>query len=400
MLANVPATKIRTHLAVTARVVVLSCAATILIGCQAGSRVREDDTEKLSPSQQLSDLETFGRVVASAHPYLERSDRQRSLKKALADCRRRLNKELTLGQFYRAISPVADVLEDDHTMIYSPEGRSISQQQRYAEGIYAWIKSTETVGSNNYRILSERGLCVLQFNTCGMPWEQGLYKTFFERVFKDISDHEVETLIIDARRNQGGYSGNASELLRYIADGPFRQYDRAERRICQESLEFYRKCDIDLVELLERDFNLGGLKVLPEGGLPAGTYLMEAKYLDPVDETMRFKGQTYVLIGPDLFSSGMLFANTVQQYKMAPLVGRKVRWQFGRQHLGDVLIGELPHSHLEYMVSTTIFTVSRPAGAKYITPDYETPTQESRSGQERDAVLEHAIELSEEMGHQ
>jgi hypothetical protein len=98
-------------------------------------------------------------------------------------------------------------------MIYSPEGRSISQQRRLAGEIYSDIKSRETVGSNSYTISEERGLCVLKFNTCGMPWEHHLYKAFFERFFRDINEHKVGTLIIDIRRNQGGYSGNASELL-------------------------------------------------------------------------------------------------------------------------------------------------------------------------------------------
>jgi hypothetical protein len=90
----------------------------------------------------------------------------------------------------------------------------------------------------------------------------------------------------------------------------------------------------------------------------------------------------------------MLFANTVQSYKIAPLVGRKVRWKFGRQHLGDVILGELPHSHLVYMVSTTIFTVPRPPAAKHITPDYKVPTWNLWTSGKTDAALDYAIKLS------
>jgi C-terminal processing protease CtpA/Prc len=227
-----------------------------------------------------------------------------------------------------------------------------------------------------------------------MPWEHHLYKAFFERLFRDINEHKVDTLIIDIRHNQGGYSSNASELLRYIADAPFRQYEKAQRRISEESLEFCSKCDINLIELLERDFDITEFQVSEEGTLSPGTYVTEAKYVKPVDDALKFKGKTYVLIGPDVFSSGMLFANTVQCYKIAPLVGRKVRWKFGKQHLGDVVLGGLPHSHLVYMVSTTIFTVCRPPGAEYITPDYKVPIWNLWTAGKKDAALDYAIKLS------
>lgn len=395
MFSNVLTTKITAQIMVMSKVLLLSSAIITLSGCKSGLSIKDDETEKLLPSQQLADLETFGRVVTSVHPHLKCSDYQMSFEKALANCRKRLNKELSLRQFHSIIRPVVKALEDDHTEIYTPGGGSISQQRRLADEIYSDIKSKETVGSNSYKISEERRLCILKFNTCGMPWEHHLYKAFFERVFRDINEHKVDTLIIDIRRNQGGYSGNASELLRYIADAPFRQYEKARRRISKESLAFYSKCDINLIEFLERDFDITELDVSEEGKLSPGTYVTEAKYVKPVNDALRFKGKTYVIIGPDIFSSGMLFANTIQCHKMAPLVGRKVRWKFGKQHLGDVMLGELPHSHLVYMVSTTIFTVSRPPGTKYITPEYKVPIWKLWTSKKADAELDYAIKLSQ-----
>jgi len=395
MFSNVLTKKITEPLMVMSKILLLSSAIIILSGCKSGLSVKDHGTEKLLPSQQLADCQTFGRVVTSVHPNLNFYDSELSFGEALTNCSERLDKQLSLGKFYSTISPVANVLKDDHTMIYSPQGRSISQQRRYADEIYSDIKSKETLGSNSYRILKEHRLCVLNFNTCGVPWEHHLYKAFFERVFRDINEHKVDTLIIDIRHNQGGYSSNASELLRYIANAPFRQYDKAERRISQESLEFYSKCDINLIELLERDFDITELDMSEEGKLSPGTYVTEAKYVKPVNDALRFKGKTYVLIGPDVFSSGMLFANTVQCHKMAPLVGRKVRWKFGKQHLGDVILGELPHSHLVYMVSTTIFTVPRLTEVKYITPDYKVPIWKLWTSGKTDAALDYAIKLSQ-----
>ena len=381
---------------VMSKILLLSSAIITLSGCKSGLSIKDGDTEKLLPSQQLADLETFGRVVTSVHPHLKCSDYQMSFEKALANCSKRLNKELSLRQFHSVIRPVVKALEDDHTEIYTPVGGSIGQQRRFAGEIYSDIKSKETVGSNSYAISRERSLCILKFNTCGMPWEHHLYKAFFERFFRDINEHKVGTLIIDMRHNQGGYSGNASELLRYIADTPFRHFEKAERRISEESLVFYSKCDINLLELLERDFHITELEVSEEGTLLPGTYVTEAKYVNPVDDALRFKGKTYVLIGPDVFSSGMLFANTVQCYKMAPLVGRKIRWRIDKQKPGDVILGELPHSHLVYMVSTAIFSVCRPPGAKYITPDYKVPIWKLWNSRKGDAALDYVIKLSQE----
>ena len=395
MFSNVLMKKITAFILVMSNMLLLSSAMITLSGCGFGLRTKGDDPEKFLPWQQLADLETFGRIVTSVHPYLNCSDFQLSFEKALAKCRKRLNKELSLRQFHSAISPAIKALRDDHTDIYTPVDNSISRQRRLAEEAYSDIKSEETVGSNSYTISEERGLCVLNFNTCGMPWENHLYKAFFEKLFADLRTHEVDTLIIDIRRNQGGYSGNASELLRYIADAPFRHFEKAERRISQESLAFYSKCDINLIEYLEKDFDITELEVSEDGTLLPGTYVTEGKYVNPVDDALRFKGKTYVIIGPDVFSSGILFANTIQCYKIAPLVGRKIRWKVDKQKPGDVMLGELPHSHLVYMVSTTIFTVCRPPGAKYITSDYKVPIWKLWTSGKTDAVLDYAIKLSQ-----
>jgi hypothetical protein len=66
--------------------------------------------------------------------------------------------------------------------------------------------------------------------------------------------------------------------------------------------------------------------------------------------------------------------------------------------VGEAIFGEVPHSHLVYMVSTTIFTVPRPPGVKtpYITPDYKVPIWKLWTSKKGDATLDYAIKLSQE----
>jgi len=354
------------------------------------------ETERLSPTQMKEDLDYLIQVIISSHPDMNFFKSEKDFAKKKTNCYKKLDRDLSLEEFFNIVNPVVNALGDDHTMIYPPKGKCPKQQYHYAKEIYQDIKGRETISNNTYIIINEKKICILRFNTCGSPNEYHLYKDFFKKIFTEINEQKIDTLIVDIRNNQGGYSGNSSELLRYITDTPFRQYENATRKISQESLAFYENCDINLLVLLKKDFDTSSLKVSDSGELMPGTFITEAKYLYPVDENLRFKGKTYILIGPNVFSSGMLFANTAQYYKIAPLVGKKTRWKFSKQHVGDVIIGTLPHSNLYFMVSTTVFIVSKLSGksSTHIVPDYNVSRLKFSASKNRDAILEYAIKLA------
>ena len=95
MFSKVLTTKITALLLVMSKILLLSSAIITLSGCKSGLSIKDDDTEKLLPSQQLADCQTFGRIVTSVHPNLNFYDSELSFEKALANCSKRLNKKLS-----------------------------------------------------------------------------------------------------------------------------------------------------------------------------------------------------------------------------------------------------------------------------------------------------------------
>ena len=369
--------------------------ALILSGCMIKNSFHSGNSNMLTAEQVKGDLDYLFQTIEVVHPDVDFYVPEKDFSKRKQNLYKKLDRAVSLEEFYRIVSPVVNVLKDEHTMIYPPRGKCPEEQRRYAKKIYKDIKGNETVYRNTYKIIREKSICILKFNTCGSPNEYSSYKAFFKDMFTKVNKQKIDNLIIDIRNNQGGYSGNSSELIRYITNTPFRQYESATRKISKQSLEFYRSCNINLIGLLKQDFDISSLKLSNTGELTPGVFATEAKQVYPVDKQLRFNGKTYVLIGPNVFSSGMLFANTVQHYGIAPLVGEKTRWQLSRQHLGDVVIGTLPHSHLNFMVSTTIFSVSTSSNRRdaYINPDYEVRKSKVSSPKNRDATLEYAIKL-------
>jgi hypothetical protein len=161
------------------------------------------------------------------------------------------------------------------------------------------------------------------------PWEAVSYKTLpgekigiltvntlqsiaVKQAFSQIQEDGVRDLIIDIRRNSGGYFESVDQVMNYLTDQP------------------YQKCN-------------------------------KCAFNRPWDNTSNpYHGKIYLLIGPDTFSAAVTLATILQDHKLATLVGEETAETSSfcaYVHLGG---DPLPRTSLRYIVSSRCFI--RPNG--------------------------------------
>src|SRR5262249_35405681 len=107
-------------------------------------------------------------------------------------------------------------------------------------------------------------------------------------------------------------------------------------------------------------------------------------YQPALDNPLRFKGKVYVLIGPYTYSSSILFANVVQDYGFATVVGMggaaRTTQSGGTQNL------TLSRTQIGLVVPR--FLLKRPAGAEgLVQPDVLIPEDPFRAASAIEALL-------------
>lgn len=177
-------------------------------------------------------------------------------------------------------------------------------------------------------------------------WDDKARVTAFHReVFTRLRDAAVDTLVIDVRNNGGGNDDQwIDALLPYLATQPYQWASSYRKKILAQ----YRK-----------DGETTGAVV--DGRIE--------RVIEPsLDEPLRFRGKTYVLIGRGTYSSAVLFANVMQDYGFATLAGTgdaaRARQSGGVQRI------VLPQSKLAITVPR--FILQRPSGATHpllVAPD-------------------------------
>jgi C-terminal processing protease CtpA/Prc len=162
-----------------------------------------------------------------------------------------------------------------------------------------------------------------------------------DSTFTSLRKNNIKHLIIDLRENGGGDDEYWMDgILKYIAHKPYRWGSNYKKKIIAK----YR----DSGEVV--------------GSVKNG----EIDTLIPVvtDISNKYKGKVSVLIGPYTYSSSILFANTVQDYKFGQLVGEPTGGKSGQT--GSIQFLEMTNSKL--FSFTPRFYLERPNGGGMNTP--------------------------------
>lgn len=349
---------------------------------------------KLTVEQLKQDNDFLFNKLENVHPNIRAYVDEERYAKIQEYLQNQCTQPLTLKQFYQKVKIVLDNLEEGHTLVHHPLGSVPKEQEKSAQAQLNQLLTSDTVSQSSYKLLQSPNVCIFRYNHCGLPRETSRYDTFISKMFAEIRKNNIQDLIIDVRKNGGGFSGTNDLLIRYFAHEPFRQYENISKRLTPEAFSFYNTIGMDYMPYLHKAYDTTSLTLAPNGIPIQKDFTVQAKFINPVKKPLRFTGRVYVLVGRGTYSSAMLFASTIQHYKLATLIGEETL-RFDRQHYGDVVFISLPHSKLTFQVSTAIFTAMRSdsKSGTGIIPDYKVAQKKSDTKKKVDTVSAYVLNL-------
>jgi hypothetical protein len=240
-------------------------------------------------------------------------------------------------------------------------------------------RSSHTSADYVYRYIAECNTGLIEFNKFDNLEE---FKKFLIETFKSIQSQNVHNLIIDLRANPGGASRLGDELLGYLTDKPFLQFEKVELKISPQACRKY--------EWLKRDnpdIRIGSLKSF------------EGKLIQPGENPLRFSGRTFILIGSRTASSAMSFAAAVKHFRLGDLIGRET--MDTPVNFGDCILCKMPNSGLDFNVACKRFICAggKPDGYGVL-PDYEVKQKPEDTAKGVDTVLQFTLNLIKQEGGQ
>lgn len=184
---------------------------------------------------------------------------------------------------------------------------------------------------------------VMTIRTFSWP-EPDAFLAFARRAFQQMQASGTRTLIIDVRQNGGGDDALWLQgLLPYIADRPYRWASRYTKKVIRADPSKHER----LGEVLSG---------------PVETW-SAPRTADP----LHFDGKVYVLVGRGTYSSAVLFADTMQDFRFGTLLGEGASAR--STQTGGVQKIVLPHTGLALWVPRLLLV--RPSAAA--TPTMLTP---------------------------
>lgn len=169
------------------------------------------------------------------------------------------------------------------------------------------------------------------------------YNRAVDAAFAQVRAKGVRKLVLDVRGNTGGQSDAGAQVIRHFLDQPAVQVSRARERLNSD--------------------NNGVMGYRGEPGAMV-EFDLDDKKMQPLDPDRRFTGQVSVLIDELTYSAGILFATTMQDLKLARLVGRPTGG-FANQ-TGNMMPTRLPATGFTAFIATRDFI--RPNGDARVHP--------------------------------
>ncbi|MCG7536641.1 S41 family peptidase [Pseudoalteromonas sp. OOF1S-7] len=171
--------------------------------------------------------------------------------------------------------------------------------------------------------------------------EPDAYFQFMAETFERLNKARIQHLMIDISDNTGGDDVYWKRgILKYIATKPYRHGSTYQVRI----LEKYRDPGEVIGSVLS-----GELTKVTQPDTSPGSL---------------FKGKVSVLTGPLTYSSSVLFANTIQDYGLATLVGTPTGGRSSQS--GGIQFLTLKHTGIRAVAPR--FILDRPSGTQQMTP--------------------------------
>lgn len=374
----------------------------------------QSDYAKLIPPEKLKeDLDFLFKTIEEVHPNMYAYINKETYALVKNELYQQIDHAMSVSEFYISIQPVVYCLKDSHTNIFRPFNFIMppitDSMRKFGEKLRELVKEDgssktdaqyvpaprkkEYAGAYSHHFFPEYNTCMVVINSFGMPDQVKKYAKKFEKTFRKIRIKGVTNLIIDIRENQGGCGLAGDELLKYLANKPFRQIEKIEQRLVHEFFELCEEYGLNIDKIMVDEYgidlkNLKSKKNYKPGIIVAG----QGQFKNPHEPSDRFKDAIYLLIAKPTFSSASNFAAAVKYFEIGTLIGQETGGK--KDHYGQVLPIQLPNSGLKGQVSTAHFvTVCGMEDSGGVAPDYAVKQKPEDTAKGVDTVLQFTLNL-------
>jgi C-terminal processing protease CtpA/Prc len=198
------------------------------------------------------------------------------------------------------------------------------------------------------------------------------FKKFSKSTFSTINRKKISKLIIDFRGDQGGDSQVGDELIKYLSDVPFTQWEKVFVKVSSVSRELFNyPSEKDTVAEKNLSNNL----------------------TEPYPPKMRFSGKLFILIDGGTFSSAGSATWCISHYGLGTTVGEETSG-IG-VHYGNVIKRDLPITGLTYFTShMKWYQIGATDSSTHgLFPDHSAKLSIEDIKSQKDSVLDYAVKL-------
>lgn len=406
------------------KILITTLVVAFLVGCRnSGTTANQEqrlersnrsyDPKLLQTDKLKEDLDFLFKTIEEVHPNMYAYINKKTYAPVKNEIYKQIDHAMSISEFYISIQPVVYCLKDSHTDIFRPSNFIMPQitesMREYGERLRKLVREDGSSKTNAQYIPAPRqeeymspyschffpkhDACLMVINSFGMPNQIEQYAHEFQEAFKAIREKGITNLIIDIRENQGGCGLVGDELLKYLANRPFRQIEKIEQRLVLGFFELCEQHGLDISQVMKDEYGIDieGLKA--KGSYKPGIILAgQGKFKNPHEPSDRFKGATYLLVAKPTFSAASNFAAMVKYFEVGILIGQETGGK--RDHYGQILPFQLPNSELRGQVSTAHFvTVGGQNDAGGVKPDYEVKQNSEDTAKDVDTVLQFTLNL-------
>lgn len=216
-------------------------------------------------------------------------------------------------------------------------------------------------------------------------WSEGKFKRFLKASFTEIKAKGTKKLLIDIRKNGGGFPESAMALLSYLIDQPVRPY-KEEYAIVKEipQLQYYQKSFF-----IKHFRRLGKKKVGNRYTINSGVKMK----VNP--KSPRFEGELYILMNELCASAATEFIGQVKTHTDAFFIGREPGGNSVTQTANDLPVLILPNSKIRVTIPLVKATmnVNWENDGYGVQPDLEMEPTVDELLHKRDDLLQKTIHL-------
>ena len=320
-----------------------------------GDSAYQADTMYQSCNKYQKDAILFMDLVADTHPYYvapERREEWYAKKAALLEKCKSMETDEALAD---ALNEVLGKLKDKHTCVTTAKQvreATLAERKKLTDaGITSFAPDREHIMRPHatvydYQIFPEHSICYLQFNKCANnPADP--FSSFLDRMFAEMKEADIKTLVVDVQYNGGGNDYFCSLLMEHLYPFDKLKTFTAYTRLSDFMTEYFPNA-------------VGIKKNREEEGHKDELYQEPANKTDSYQQPKLYEGQVVFVMGPMTFSSAGILLTHARDNHFGTIIGTTST--FRPSHYGNTLPFRLPNTAVYGTVSCQFY--ARPDNAK------------------------------------